>query len=54
MMRVLRYSADAYNDIVNLNDYIVQQCCAPLTAKRYLAGLEQRILWLKQKQICFL
>ena len=36
MMRVIRYSADAYNDIVNLNDYIVQQCCAPLTAKRYL------------------
>ena len=53
MMRVIRYSADAYNDIVKLNDYIVQQCCAPLTAKRYLAGLEQRILWLKQNADLF-
>ena len=53
MMRVIRYSADAYNDILKLNDYIVQQCCAPLTAKRYLSGLEQRILWLKQNADLF-
>ena len=52
-MRVIRYSADAYNDIIKLNDYIVQQCCAPLTAKRYLSGLEQRILWLKQNADLF-
>ena len=52
-MRVLRYSVDAYNDIVNLNDYIVEQCCAPLTAKRYLSGLEQRILWLKENADMF-
>ena len=52
-MRVIRYSADAYNDILKLNDYIVQQCCAPLTAKRYLSGLEQRILWLKQNADLF-
>ena len=52
-MRVIRYSTDAYNDIVKLNDYIVQQCCAPLTAKRYLSGLEQRILWLKQNADLF-
>ena len=52
-MREIKYSEDAYRDIVNLNDYIVQQCCAPLTAKRYLMGLEQRILWLKQNADLF-
>ena len=55
-MRVIKYSIEAHDDIVRLNEYIAQVCKAPLTAKRYLMGLEQRIMWLQQmltySQLC--
>ena len=52
-MRTISYSHKAYDDICRLNDYIAQECSAPLTAKRYLTGLEQRILWLRQNADLF-
>ena len=52
-MRVIKYSEEAHDDIVRLNEYIAQVCKAPLTAKRYLMGLEQRIMWLQQNADLF-
>jgi len=45
--RPIKYHEEARIDIYRLNDYIEHTCKAPLTAKRYLSGLESRILWLQ-------
>ena len=47
MIRELEYLDEAKEDIIRLNDYIENQCKAPLTALRYLQGLEGRIIWLR-------
>ena len=44
MIRELEYLDEAKDDIIRLNDYIENQCKAPLTALRYLQGLEGRII----------
>jgi len=46
-MRELVYLEKAKEDLFRLNDYIENQCKAPLTAFRYLEGLEGRIQWLR-------
>ena len=53
MTRTIIYSEDAQGDIVRLNDFIADVCKAPLTAKRYLQGLEERILWLRSNAELF-
>lgn len=53
MIRVIKYSIEAHDDIIRLNEYIAQVCKAPLTAKRYLMGLEQRVMWLQQNADLF-
>lgn len=52
-MREIEYSAEAGDDIFRLNEYIADECKSPLTACRYLSGLENRILWLKQNADVF-
>ena len=47
MMREIVYSEEATEDIIRLNDYIEGECKAPLTALRYLQGLEGRVQWLR-------
>lgn len=47
MMRDIEYMEAAKVDIVRLNDFIENRCKAPLTAFRYLEGLEGRIQWLR-------
>lgn len=53
MMRSIKYCEEAYKDILRLNEYIAQECHMPLTAKRYMMGLEQRVLWLQQNADLF-
>ena len=48
MRRELEYHEEAREDIHQLNDYIEEKCKAPLTACRYLEGLEKSILWLQE------
>ena len=38
---------EAEQDLINLIDYIENDCSAPLSAKRYSEGLKERILWLE-------
>ena len=43
MSREIQYLEQAKEDIELLNDYIENQCHAPLTALRYIDGLRGRI-----------
>ena len=52
-MREIEYREQAKEDIKNLNDYIENQCHAPLTALRYIEGLRGRIQWLRNNAEIF-
>ena len=53
MSREIEYLEQAKEDIENLNDYIENQCHAPLTALRYIDGLRGRIQWLRNNAELF-
>ena len=52
-MRTIEYLEQAKEDIELLNDYIENQCHAPLTALRYIEGLRGRIQWLRNNAELF-
>lgn len=52
-MRTIEYLEQAKEDIELLNDYIKDQCHAPLTALRYIEGLRGRIQWLRNNAELF-
>ena len=52
-MRTIEYLEQAKEDIELLNDYIENQCHAPLTALRYIEGLRGRIQWLRNNADLF-
>lgn len=53
MTRALEYHEEALEDIYQLNGYIEEKCKAPLTARRYLEGMEKSILWLQENADIF-
>ena len=53
MSREIQYLEQAKEDIELLNDYIENQCHAPLTALRYIDGLRGRIQWLRNNAELF-
>jgi len=53
MTRELEYHDEALDDIYQLNDYIEDKCKAPLTARRYLEGMEKSVLWLQENADIF-
>ena len=53
MTRDIKYTDEAKEDIFNLNRFIAEECHAPLTALRYMEGLEGRIQWLRNNAELF-
>ena len=53
MTRALEYHEEVMEDIYQLNGYIEEKCKAPLTARRYLEGMEKSILWLQENADIF-
>jgi hypothetical protein len=48
MRYTLRYKSKAYSDIVQLKDFILKECAAPLTAKRQFESLDKHLLWISE------
>lgn len=45
---IIEFKQSAKSDLVELEKFIVEDCLAPLTAKRRLADLDNRLDWLEK------
>jgi len=48
MRYTIRFKSKAYSDIVQLKEFILKQCAAPLTARRQFELLDKHLDWMEE------